>query len=556
MIKRLHVENYGLIARADVEFSDGATIFTGETGSGKTMLVGALAFALGSRADAALIGDGAQKTTVDLTFEPDAALVQRLRDGGIELDEGEDAAILRELTQAGKSSVRVCGRAVTAGFVREIAPAIAEIVGQHEAQRLLSASYHLEMLDRFAGAQALAVRTSVADAYERARQAREALAEIETQEKSATQRLEQARYALDEIRGAAPEIGEDERLTTRRRYLDNVERIATALRAANDALAGDEGSAVGALGAAGAALSGIRGIAPELNEIGEQLAALQSEANDLAASAARALEATEYDPGEIEAINARLDVLDRLKRKYGGTLEAVLAHGNEAEQIAGELERRDERAAELRQACDAAERELRANAERLAALRKAAASKLEERVLREFGDLALGSGSFVVAIEPLPEIGRNGAERAEFLFSANAGEAARPLGKIVSGGELSRVLLALVVALAEARERTALVFDEIDAGIGGATAVAVGKRIGRLARDGQLVCITHLAQLATWASRHYVLEKEEKRGTTTIAVREIEGKSERAHEIARMLSGETREAALKHARELLAQATT
>ena len=554
MLKRLHVENYGLIARADVEFAQGATIFTGETGSGKTMLVGAIAFALGARADATMIRSGEQRAIVELTFEPDDALARRLREEGIELDDGEEAAILRELTQAGKSSVRLCGRSVTASFVREIAPAIAEIVGQHEAQRLLSSAYHLEMLDRFGGREVLDARDAVVGAHARDAAAREALERFENDAQHAAERLAQARHAVSEIRAAAPEAGEDERLTARRRFLDNVERIAVALRSANEALAGDERSAVNALGAAGAALASVRGVAPELNAIAEQLAALQSEANDVAASAARALEGTEFDPAELEALNARLDALDRLKRKYGGSLEAVLAHAAQAERTTSELEDAEGHAAELGRAADHAHEGLRAHAARLGTLRRAAAKKLEERVVREFADLALGSGSFRVALEPLAEIARSGGERIEFLFSANAGEAARPLAKIVSGGELSRVLLALVVALAETRERTTLVFDEIDAGIGGATALAVGARIGRLSRQGQLVCITHLAQLATWASRHYVLDKEERRGATTILVREIASKDERTNEIARMLSGETHMAALKHARELLSKA--
>lgn len=553
MLKRLHVENYGLIDRADVDFAQGATIFTGETGSGKTMLVGALSFALGARADAASIREGAERSLVELTFEPDAELLRRLREEGYELEPGEEAAILRELTRAGKSSVRLCGRSVTAGYVRELGPQIAEIVGQHEAQRLLSSAYHLEMLDRFAGDAAMEARAAVSQGFARAAIAREALARHEAQELDASQRVEEERRAREEIRATSPQSGEDERLTARRRYLDNVERVATALRSAHDALAADDAGAVSALGTASAALAAVRAVSPELAELASGIAALQSEASDLATSVSRALDETEYDPAELESINGRLDALDRLKRKYGGSIEAALAYAERAERLVGDFERRDEIGAHLRDERDAAESMLREQAERLGNLRRAAAKKLEQRVVREFSDLALGSGSFRVSLEPLAETGRSGAERVEFLFSANAGEAPRPLARIVSGGELSRVLLALVVSLAQARERTALVFDEIDAGIGGATALAVGARIGRLAKSGQVVCITHLAQLATYGQRHYVLEKHERLGTTTIGVREIETKGERTQEIARMLSGETKGAALKHAQEMLSQ---
>ncbi|MHB8702720.1 MAG: AAA family ATPase, partial [Candidatus Tyrphobacter sp.] len=451
MLKRLSIENYGLIERAVVAFSDGATMFTGETGSGKTMLVGALSFALGARADVAMLRAGAAKATVELTFEPDAALARRLNDDGFPVDEGEEAAVFRELTAAGKSSLRLCGRSATASYVRELAPAIAEVVGQHEAQRLLASAYHLELLDRFAGDEALAARAKTAKAYDRASELQAQLDAVRAREDRAVADVDEARIALDDIEAAAPEIGEDERLESRRHYLDNVGRVAAALRGAHDALAGDEQSAVAAFGSAGAALAPVRAVAPALDALAGQLAVLQSEANDLAATVARELDATEYDPAELERTNARLDVLDKLKRKYGGTLSAVAERAREAQRIVDDHELKDERAAEMATALAAAERELEATAGRLGVLRRVAAKRLAQGVRREFPDLALASGTFDVVVERLDTIGPNGAERVDFAFSANAGEGTRPLAKIVSGGELSRVLLALVVALAQAR---------------------------------------------------------------------------------------------------------
>lgn len=554
MLKKLHIESYGLIERAEVEFAEGATIFTGETGTGKTMLIGALSFALGTRADAEAVGRAAEKTVVTLSFDPDDSLLVRLNDDGFALDAGEEATIVRELTRGGKSNLRLCGRPATASYLRELAAQVAEIVGQHEAQRLLSPVYHLTLVDRFAGAPALELRLAVEHDYDEVQSLRTSLAEMRAQAQSALFRCEDARFARDEIDAAAPQIGEDETLDARRRYLDNVERVALSLRTARESLGGDEMSASSAVGAAATALKAIASITLELGTMAGQAGAIQSEVNELAAQVAGALEATEYDPAEQEQINERLDALDRLKRKYGGSIGAILAHRAEAEKIVSAYDVRGERDAELLAALSRGEQRLAQRASDLCALRKKAARALEKRVRGEFTDLALGSGSFEVALEPLAEISRSGSERAEFTFSANKGEAPRPLVRVASGGELSRVLLALVVSLAEVRERESLVFDEIDAGIGGATAVAVGNRIGRLARDGQVVCVTHLAQIATWAQRHYVLEKVERRGATIIGVREIAGKAERANEIARMLSGEPREAALRHARELLAQA--
>jgi DNA repair protein RecN (Recombination protein N) len=552
-LKKLLIENYGLIDRAEIEFADGATIFTGETGTGKTMLVGALSFALGARADAEAVGRGAEKASVTLTIDPDEALLVRLNEDGFALDPGEEATILREITRAGKSSLRLCGRPSTASHLREIATHVADVVGQHEAQHLLSPAYHLTLMDRFAGRRALELRAAVEAAYDEAGELRAKLVEARAREQSALSRYEDARFALDEIVATAPQPGEDERLNARRRYLDNVERVALSLRSAKEALGADEMSASSALGVATSALQSIASVTPELGAMAAQTGALQSEVNELAASISGALEATEYDPAELEQINERLDALDRLKRKYGGTIEAAIAHAAESERVVADYEQRGERDAELAGALSQAEQRLSQLADDLSAVRKKAARALEKRVREEFSDLALGSGTFEAVLEPLQQISRSGGERAEFTFSANAGETPRPLARVASGGELSRVLLALVVSLSQARDRDTLVFDEIDAGVGGATAVAVGSRIGRLARDGQVVCVTHLAQIATWAQRHYVLEKVERRGATVIGVREVANKSERANEIARMLSGEPREAALRHARELLAQ---
>jgi DNA repair protein RecN (Recombination protein N) len=555
MLLRLQIENYGLIERAEIRFAQGATMFTGETGSGKTMILGALAFALGARASADDVRPGAARANVTLTFEPDGVLRERLSADGYPIDPGEEASFVRELTDAGKSSVRVNGRPSTAAYVRDLGESIVEIVGQHEAQRLLSPAYHLELLDRFAGARAIEARASVARACERVQQYREELDSLRSDERAALQRYEDARYALEEIDAAAPWVGEDERLSERRRYLDNVERIAATLRLAHEAIASDEAGAQSSLGSAASALNAIAPIGGTLREMAESAASLQSETNELALRIARALDDTEFDPVEAENVSARLDTLDRLKRKYGGSIEAILASADDMRRVVNRYESREERVAELSEALASAQSQLGIAAAALTKIRTSAAQRLSKSVLAEFKDLALASGRLDVEFDTI-DPGPNGAESVQFVFAANAGEPLRPLSRVASGGELSRVLLALVVALAAARDRTALVFDEIDAGIGGATGTAVGTRIGRLARDGQVVCVTHLAQLATWAGRHYVLEKRETKGSTTITVREIEGNEARAAELARMLSGEPHAVALEHARTLLQRAST
>jgi len=554
MLRSLTIENYGLIPKADIAFADGATIFTGETGSGKTMLLGALGLALGERASVDAVRRGATRAVVTLVLEPDAVLRARLNEDGFPLDDGEDAVIVRDVTDAGKSSVRINGRSATAGYLREVAGNVADMVGQHDAQRLLSPAYHGDLLDRFGAPATSSARVRAAEAYATLQGLRDRLDALGGDDRRALARCDEAKYALGEIEAAGIEAGEDERLTERRRYLDNVERVAGALQAADSALASDDAGASSSLGVASVALHGIAEISGALAEMAERAAALQSEVNDLATSIAREIERTEFDPNELEAINARLDALDKLKRRYGGSLEAVLAHAAACRTTIDDFASRDERLAELRAQCATAEDVLETVAAELTTARAAAGKALAKRVRAEFADVALGSAAFEVTFERLAEIGADGAERTEFAFAANAGEPLRPLARVASGGELSRVLLALVVALAGKDDRSALIFDEIDAGIGGATATAVGAHLGRLAKETQVVCVTHLAQLATWADRHYLLEKSESKNATTIGVREITKRDDREAELARMLSGETHDVALKHARTLLASA--
>lgn len=555
MLRRLEIEQYGLIDRAAVAFSDAATIFTGETGSGKTMILGALAFALGARAGADVVRRGARRSSVTLAFEPLPALAGKLERDGYETDPGEDATIVREMSDAGKSALRLNGRACTASYVREIASEIVEIVGQHEAQRLLAPAYHLELLDRFGGSPTTEACAEVAAAYAELSGAQARLDTLLGDERALRARYDDACYALEEISGVAPEPGEDLRLTERRRVLDNVERVSLALRSAHEALAGDDNSASGALGAASAALEGIADMSAELRDMAAASNALQSETMELATRLARELEGAESDPGELDEINARLDALDRLRRKYGGSLESVLRHLDSSRAAVEAFDHRDESVATLRDDVLRASKALDEKAAVLSALRRGNAARLARAISPELKDLAMTSARFDVAFAPLEAPGAQGAESVELVFAANAGEPLRPLAKIASGGELSRVLLAIIVVLAASRDRTALVFDEIDAGIGGATATAVGARIGRLARDNQVISVTHLAQLATWADKHYVLEKREAKSATTISVREIASDGERVAELARMLSGEGHEAALAHARMLLDRAT-
>ncbi len=556
-LRRCTIEDFGLIAGADVRFADGLSVFTGETGSGKTMVLGALKFVLGERASPDVVRTGAQRARVTLEFEPDDAMRALLASEGFELEPDEDAIVARDLAAGGKSSARVNGRAATSAQLRALAEALVDFVGQHEHQRLLSAAYQGDVLDRYAGDDALALRERVAEGCARLGAIDAAVRDLAENADRLAADADYARFALEEIDAARlADDDEEGALRERRDYLANAERIALALRTARDALSEREGAAAETLGAAAAALNGVAAYGQTLARLGESLAAMQSDAGDLAVAIARELDGAEYDPAEAETIGQRLDLIDRLKRKHGGSIAAVLAA---RERLAAQLEAvdtRDDRLAALRAERETVAASVGADATALSALRAAAALAFERAVNEELPALALRGARFAVAFEALGAPGPRGAEAASFVFSANAGEPQRPLARVASGGELSRVLLAVVVALADKRDASTLVFDEIDAGIGGAAAQAVGVRLGALAAATQVVCVTHLAQIAAWADHHFALRKAEARGATRIDVVELDGTADVRGELARMLSGSATRAALDHADQLSADVRT
>ena len=549
---RLTVENVGLIERAELELAGGLTVVTGETGSGKTMLIGGLALALGARAEADTVRAGAERARVSLEIVPDETLRARLAAAGFALEDDDDVIVQREVLASGRSQARINGVPASASQVRELAGALVDLVSQHEAQRLLAPSYALEILDRFGGAESIALREEVRRLHDDLRAARERLAALRDDDGRKLARAEFARFALGEIDAAAIEDDdEDERLRARRDLLTNAERIVGSLATASAALEDDAG-AVDALGAAETALLALARYGERFAELAGAAATLQSDANELAARIARERDAVELDPAELDAVGERLDALDSLKRKYGGSLAAVRAQRDTFAAEIADVDERDERLAAAEREVHALEAALRDRAAALGARRRRAADAIAAAARDELAALAMPAGRLRIALEPLEAIGPHGGERAELRFAANPGEPERPLARVASGGELSRVLLALVVVLADRRERTALVFDEIDAGIGGATASAVGARLARLARSAQVVCITHLAQIASYGDAHVALRKEERRRATTIAAFALHGDARRA-EIARMLSGEEHGVALEHAAELLAR---
>jgi DNA repair protein RecN (Recombination protein N) len=546
---RMTIDNVGLIAHADVAFGDSFTAFTGETGSGKTMLLGALDAVLGGRADRDLVRG--ERARIALELAATATLRAMLAAMGIELAADDDVVIVRELTAAGRSQARINGVAVSASQLRTIGTHVVDAIGQGEAQRLLEPAFARDVLDRFAGAEAQAVRARLRARHDERRRLREERDRLREGGDRALAEREFARFALAEIEAAKLEEGEDEQLRERRDVLGNAEKIAAALATARAALE-DERGAVDALGDAAHALGGLAKFGSPFAGLSERTAALQAEANALGAEIARAHDDVELDPNELEAVAARLDAIETLKKKYGASIAGVLAA---RDRFAATLESdagRDERLATIETSIAELDALVAADAATLRAARMAAIPVCEARVAEELHALAMPSARFAIALEPLDDVAAHGGDRIEFRFSANPGEPERPLARIASGGERSRVLLALVVVLADERDARTFVFDEIDAGIGGATAVAVGARLQRLAQVAQVVCVTHLAQIASWAGTHYALRKYDDGGETTIEVVPLAAEDDRLAEIARMLSGDTKQISLDHAATLVA----
>lgn len=566
MLVELRIQDFAVVEQIAIEFGPGLNVLSGETGAGKSIIVDALSAAAGARANSEVVRTGAVAARVEARFAPSAApgAGRWLRAQGLADDE---LVVAREIAADGRSRAWINGRPVTVGMLRELGEHLVEVIGQHEGTRLLRPATHLELLDAFAGAPALALRDEVAAGV--ARRAallaeREALA---AGERDRQRRVELLRHQVAEIDAARLRAGEEAELQARRARLVHAGRLAGAAAAAYAALyERDDGAAVDRLGQARAALREAAGLDPALSAAAEQVDALADALAEVARVLAAYRDRIEAQPDELEATEERLAQLAALRRKYGGTLEEVAAARDAAAAELARLEGSDERLAAIAGELAELEHTLAAQCARLAALREAAARRLEAGVGRELEALELRRARFTVALTREADaaglviggervaVRPSGVDRAEFLFAPNPGEEARPLAKIASGGELARVALAVRHVLAAAGEVPVMVCDEVDAGIGARTAGAVGALLTGAAQGRQVLCVTHLAQIASLADRHFWVAKDVVRGRTQVRVRPLDGR-ERVEEIARMISGKLpTPVAREYAVELLEQA--
>jgi DNA repair protein RecN (Recombination protein N) len=536
MLLELRVENLLLIERAELRLAPGLNVLTGETGAGKTVLAHALDLLLGGRARPGIVRPGAEEAYVEGVFDgPD----------------GEDVVLARRVTAAGRTRAYLNGRWAGAADLQELAAPLLSFHGQHEHRKLMLTSAQLELLDAFCGAEHLAARAELAGAYAAVRELEGSLAELRELAGARDRELDLLEFELSEIEAAAPDEAEHAELLVRRERLRHLSALRAAAAGASEALAPDEGGGAAALlAAAVASLEGVAGVDAGLDELAERARSVALEADDVAAELRRYAEGLDGDPGELEAVEERLAVIDRLMRKHGGSIAAVLAHGERCRARRDELSGAEVALEDATARLAEAKADLGARAAALGKARAKAAPKLAAAVRERLAALAMDGATFEIELSPRDAPGPTGTDAVEFLIAPNPGVPPAPLRDTASGGETSRVMLALLAVANEASGAT-LVFDEVDAGIGGQTARAVGEELRALAAGRQVVCITHLPQIASLAARHFAIDKDASVEPARTTVREL-AKSEIVGELVRMLGAEADDvAARRHAKELL-----
>ncbi len=549
MLVELVVENYAVIEKVRVRFHRGLNLLSGETGSGKSIVVDAFGLLMGARASAEMVRSGAERARVSGIFEIAAtpALTRLLEDAGIEVEDNE-LLVEREILAGGKSRAFIGNRPATAALLRELAPHLGDIHGQHDQQQLFSPAVQREMLDAFADAPS----REVAELFG---QWKAASAELEELDRSSQEKLRLAdllSFQVKEIEAVGPKAGEDEELENERRILRNVVKIEETANAAYAALYDDPESVTAQLKAVARKLEELARIDPAVSDLVGILQPASIAVDETSHALRRYLAKLEADPARLDEVESRLAALEKLKRKYGATAGEVIAFleqvRRDLEQVGHSSERREtlrKQTARFAQAYEAA-------AAKLTAARKEAARQLGKRVETELASLAMEKTRVQIRVEPAAW-SEHGADSVEFLISPNLGEEPKPLEKIASGGELSRVALALKTCTSKPSKATprTLVFDEVDAGVGGSAAESVGRRLKKLAGSSQVLCVTHLPQIAGFADHHYYVEKRTEKGRTIATIEELSA-AERTREIGRMLSGErVTPEALRHAEQLL-----
>lgn len=551
MLELLHIENIAIIEAADIEFAPGFNALTGETGAGKSIVIDSLSAVLGQRTSRELIRTGAEKAFVSAAF---SGTVPELTETlGIQPEADGTLLLQREIQTDGKNVCRVNGRPVTVGQLRALGARLLNIHGQHDGQQLLDEEQHIVYLDSFGRVETLAI--TYAKKYKDFTDIRRQIGALQMDEAEKARRVDTLQYQIEELRRAKLTPGEEEELTARRGMLRNAEKFLDAVAGADYALNGDDsgGGALSALRQAQDALGGVRHLDDAFGQLYERLGEAYSEVYDIAATVEDKRGELDVSPGELDRVESRMDLLYRLKKKYGATVEDMLDYQARCEAELAQIEDAGDTLARLEQALSKAEKEARQAAQALSDARKAAADRLTAQILTELQQLDMGKIRFAVDFAEKP-LDSDGMDTVRFLMSANVGEELRPIHKIASGGELARIMLAMKNVLSEQDHVGTMVFDEVDTGVSGRAAQKVAEKMARISRRKQVLCVTHLPQLAAMADTHFSVEKGERGGRTYTEVRRLD-REQRRQELARLTGGShVSQTMLDGAEELLVQA--
>ncbi len=555
MLSLLHIENIALIQSADIRFEPGFNVLTGETGAGKSIVIDSIGAVLGERTSRELIRTGAKSALVTAVFTQVPPLPW-LEENGFPTGE-EELLLQRELQGDGRNVCRIDGKLVTVAQLRELGRQLLNIHGQHDGQQLLDPASHLGYLDQFGGCQPLL--ESYQEAYRKWHDIRREMDKLQMDEAERSRRVDTLNYQIQELERAQLKAGEDEELSARRTLLRSAGRLMEAVQSAEFALSGDEDrdGACSLIAQAEGEVQGVSSISPELGELSEKLTALRCAADDAADTLRDLSRSFDFSPGELDQVEERLDLLYRLRKKYGPTVEDMLSYLDRCRKELDQIQYADDTLARLEKDLKKAQKEAARRGEVLSQARREAAGALQARVQEELRQLDMPKVQFQTEFTPKGgEAGMDetGLDEVQFLMSANLGEALKPIQKVASGGELARIMLALKNVLAEGDQIGTLVFDEVDTGVSGRAAQKVAEKMAQVARGKQVLCVTHLPQIAAMADTHFSVQKGEREGRTYTRLERLD-RSQRREELARLIGGASiTPSLLESAEELLRQA--
>lgn len=535
MIDHISINNFAIIENTEIDFEKGLNVITGETGAGKSIVIEAVSLALGSRADSSFVRTGAGKAVIQLAATID----------------GADHVITREISAGGKNLCRIDGQLATLGEVSALARKIADIHGQYDNQTLLDPLSQLDLVDKYHMSSIAPLKAEFTKCYESYKVAKAKLNDLLSRETENKRKLDFYKYEVEEIDKADMKVNEDEELTDRISVLQNSEKIFDAIETAYTLLDGDEGNILSMMALAQQSLESIQDYSRDLTEIGSGFNDLYYNLQDMTKAISDVRDSTSFTPGELDNAIARLDTIEKLKKKYGQTTEDVLAYRDRIAAELTQIENFDEIKGELGSECHNALSALRSASTELSNARKVSAEELSNAIEAELHDLNFDDAHLVIQIKPAPAISSDGGDLCEIMMTTNKGEPLKPLAKIASGGEISRIMLAIKNVTGTYDKVPTMIFDEIDAGISGVTASIVGRKLKQISGDHQIICITHLPQIAATGNTNYRIYKDSDESNTYTHVEKLDT-HEKVLEIARLLGGDrVTETTIKSAEELI-----